>query len=942
MTKAHNEWVTAHLAEAEFHPDAFGFKEDSEDNYNLGYLDIEASGNAEDDFAARVNALTDPMTASTDPDWDESEHPRDGDGKFTKKLNDLNIAKNVAFLKGDDYGAQQIDQEISALKKSNTASQPKKAAKKSAPVPKLSKGVSKTSAAGAPITAWTKAIYSGKYEDGETAAVHVDGNQRLVWNETKKKYELESRTDGGWKTDALLTKKAAYDRFKNEKKSWLTPSSEEKTADFKPAQSSYVPIAAGDFTALKQVGPNAGTTPGGVFEAPDGSRWYVKGQHSQKHADNEALASAFYRLAGIDVPEVIRGQGTPGLPGTAHTATKMISGASQTLPKKLGNDAYISKIKEGFALDAWLANWDVVGEGDENPWGNIVEGEDGKPHRIDVGGALLFRGLGSEKGNLFGNNVTEFDRMRDTSTGSRHTQIFAGMTDGEIVSSVERVEKISPTTIRDLVVVYDLDPSLADTLIARRENLLALAAPFKKNAPTPAPPKISDNTAPGELTATNVMSTSGNLMTKPWSDKPMQPYIASLTVHVGGEHIGALHQNEDGTWNIFGAGGRSKFVQKSQSDSLDSALEVLADADNGYVKFQLKKAAPKAVVAEKKPKLTATQIEKQNGAVPKTLKKPQKAAFMANFKNRSSAGFVASNETDMKRVMIALVDAVNLHNATESPKLNFLQGINLADEENTKLKKHEVNQKLNLIGWLKSAEGKALAPMIINGTLPPETTGLQLDAVPSPYMIGTPKKIEKKDLPLLSLFEAIEMHEEMTSKSPLTDEQIQMVESYTGADSGDFNYPLRQSKKFDEDEAWRVAQIRTLQLAMRPTTRSFKVIRTTGGLGPVINNENVTNFGELQRYQGAVVRDPQFLSTSIAKGVFDGGNFTLMIDVPEGTPGIFAHMYSEQANEREFLLAAGLQYRIDRVEMEPRKASTPTWAVNNYILHMTVIPEVAQ
>jgi hypothetical protein len=183
------------------------------------------------------------------------------------------------------------------------------------------------------------------------------------------------------------------------------------------------------------------------------------------------------------------------------------------------------------------------------------------------------------------------------------------------------------------------------------------------------------------------------------------------------------------------------------------------------------------------------------------------------------------------------------------------------------------------------------------------------------------------------------MHSEMTANSPLTDEQMQMVESYTGANSGDFNYPLRESKEFDEDEAWRVAQIRTLQLAMRPTTRAFKVVRTTGGLGPVINNETVTNFGDLQRYRGAVVRDPQFLSTSITKGAFEGGNFTLMIDIPEGTPGVFAHMYSDSPEEREFLLAAGLQYRIDRVEMKP---SSYAYDPDNYTLHMTVIPEVAK
>lgn len=241
-------------------------------------------------------------------------------------------------------------------------------------------------------------------------------------------------------------------------------------------------VLAGDFSSFKKVGAGAGTTPAGVYEAPDGSRWYVKAQKSEVHAKNEALASALYRAADIDAPEVVRGSGTPGLTGKDHTATRLVDApvANLGLHVANGNEPYLAQIRQGFAVDAWLANWDVVGEGSEHPWGNIVQGADGKPHRIDVGGAILFRGKGGEKGDRFGPQVVEFDTMRDLSKGRRHSQVFAGITDDELAVSVGRVKAVTPAKIRKLVADHGMDPDLADLLIARRKDLLSRAGAAKK------------------------------------------------------------------------------------------------------------------------------------------------------------------------------------------------------------------------------------------------------------------------------------------------------------------------------------------------------------------------------------------------------------------------------------------------------------------------------
>jgi len=228
-------------------------------------------------------------------------------------------------------------------------------------------------------------------------------------------------------------------------------------------------IQSGDFSGLKKVGGKAGSNEGGFYEAPDGSRWYVKKQKTAKHAQNERDASLLYRAAGIDVPEVIIGEGAPGLSSGTHTATRLVDVGETTLSSAVnGNDtAKIHAIREGFAVDALLANWDVAGTG----FDNIVFDAQGKPHRIDVGGALAYRAQGTAKGGAFGTDVGEWSSLRSTTQNPFAAKIFKGMTTDELKESVKRVEDLTPEKIREII----KDKKLADKLVARRESLLKLA-----------------------------------------------------------------------------------------------------------------------------------------------------------------------------------------------------------------------------------------------------------------------------------------------------------------------------------------------------------------------------------------------------------------------------------------------------------------------------------
>jgi len=253
---------------------------------------------------------------------------------------------------------------------------------------------------------------------------------------------------------------------------------EKATVRLARAPSSAKTVAKGDFGGLTRTGEAMGGNPGGIFEAGDGSRWYVKQAAGLEQARSEALTLDLYRAAGLDAPEMVIGEGVQGL-GQRQIATRFLDDAEVDLRLRMAEDpAYIREVQDGFGVDAWLANWDVVGANPVAGWDNIVSVA-GRPVRIEAGGALRFRGLGGEK--AFGPDVLELDTLRDPQTARRAAQVFGDMTPEQIIASAERVRKVTPAKIKALVKKHNLDPELADTLIARREDILrraeALAGP---------------------------------------------------------------------------------------------------------------------------------------------------------------------------------------------------------------------------------------------------------------------------------------------------------------------------------------------------------------------------------------------------------------------------------------------------------------------------------
>ena len=231
-----------------------------------------------------------------------------------------------------------------------------------------------------------------------------------------------------------------------------------------PAAETITPGTTLDPAKLTQIGPQKGSNPGGLYrDESTGVTWYVKTPPSLAHAQNEVLAAKLYQAAGIDVPELR----LTTLNGKPAVASRIVDGLSKVDPATL---ATADGVMDGFVVDAWLANWDVVGATFDNlltkGWGVV---------RVDTGGALLFRAQGAAKGAMFGDTVTELKTFLDATKNPNTAKVFGKITSEQLEASAKRVLAITDDDIRALVAAHgpagELGETLAKRLIARKADL---------------------------------------------------------------------------------------------------------------------------------------------------------------------------------------------------------------------------------------------------------------------------------------------------------------------------------------------------------------------------------------------------------------------------------------------------------------------------------------
>ncbi len=232
---------------------------------------------------------------------------------------------------------------------------------------------------------------------------------------------------------------------------------------------------------LVDTGQSAGGTQGGKWAIDQATkdRYLVKPYSHEADAvrrkdrcATEYIANNIYRRMGILAPESYMVGGS--------VVSKEIKGVqkypsigahdSQKGPKAKAFFGSHPTLKEGFMVDAWLANWDVFGLEYDNVLKNPTTGE---CHRVDAGGALFFRGMGQSKPQFGNEAVSEIDTMRNPQMAREAGIIYQGfVTDADCKAQAAKLVQ----TMTDSVIASIVDASgisnaaqVKQTLMKRRE-----------------------------------------------------------------------------------------------------------------------------------------------------------------------------------------------------------------------------------------------------------------------------------------------------------------------------------------------------------------------------------------------------------------------------------------------------------------------------------------
>ena len=215
---------------------------------------------------------------------------------------------------------------------------------------------------------------------------------------------------------------------------------------------------------LTKVDGAMGYQEGGVFKHQQtGDKFYIKFSSSgnDQQVKSEALASQLYELCGIRTlsPSLIDFEG--------KTAIK--SSWDENLEKiKISDMANEPGIMNSFVIDAWLANWDVVGPQHDN-----MQKSGNQIVKIDSGGALKFGGAGGAK--AFTSDVKELESMRDPDLGKVAHKVFQNITEENLKAGAQVLKSVKDSHIDAIVDASQVPDKegMKATLKARRDDIIS-------------------------------------------------------------------------------------------------------------------------------------------------------------------------------------------------------------------------------------------------------------------------------------------------------------------------------------------------------------------------------------------------------------------------------------------------------------------------------------
>ncbi|MBQ7127306.1 hypothetical protein IJO12_09485 [bacterium] len=180
---------------------------------------------------------------------------------------------------------------------------------------------------------------------------------------------------------------------------------------------------------------------GWVFDPLTGGLGYAKFA-GEAQMRSEKLASELYQLTGAKTPKIsLAVERIPAKNVYSHD-TESIGIISNYLPTESIKPEDVKLLREDFAADCWLANWDALKSGN-------VGMHNGKAVRMDVGGSLCYRARGERKGLAFGEEVNELTSFFDNYSLSK--RYLLDMSREELLASLKKVATINDDDVIKII-----------------------------------------------------------------------------------------------------------------------------------------------------------------------------------------------------------------------------------------------------------------------------------------------------------------------------------------------------------------------------------------------------------------------------------------------------------------------------------------------------------
>lgn len=229
-----------------------------------------------------------------------------------------------------------------------------------------------------------------------------------------------------------------------------------------------------DLDGLKRVKNLGGSTGAELVEDASGRRFVLKKGNSREHIVEEFVAERAYRQLGVSVPRsTLYRDGS----GDIWKLSEFVNGRELGALSKAELAAIESQLTDGFAADALLSNWDVIGLSQDNV---LIDGA-GKVWRIDVGGSLRFRAQGAAKADTFKDTVGELWSMAERKDASSYPIFKSANYERRIESAKKLLETVKTKAKRQKFLDTFDDPWLRakmDRRLASLENIVESTEEF--------------------------------------------------------------------------------------------------------------------------------------------------------------------------------------------------------------------------------------------------------------------------------------------------------------------------------------------------------------------------------------------------------------------------------------------------------------------------------